>query len=65
MTTQEEKELELFKEWWNKEYPKEINGFSNAIDEDYEAFAEQAWIARSRLDKQSSTKTLGSYERSL
>ena len=64
MTTQEEKELHLFNIWWNINYPKEITDF-DTMDEDYKNTAEQAWIARSRLNKQFPTKTLDSYERSL
>lgn len=44
MTEQEQKELELFKEWWNKEGRFGFNSEEQA--------AEEAWIARSKLDKE-------------
>ena len=48
MTQDEEKELKLFKEWWNSyhEFPTE-HGF---------AVAESAWIARAKLDKERNEK---------
>lgn len=57
MTEQEQKELELFKKWWKSyhEFPTE-HGF---------AIAEEAWFARAKLDRQTPSKTLGSYARSL
>ena len=46
MTKNEEKELELFKEWWKTvNIPNDTTGYA------LKSVAEQGWLARAELDK--------------